>query len=631
MTHTTTPRLQPRHKTGLQTDRLAAQPWTGLGGLLLATAVFFALALGTGSTTSSLLVLGPISTFALPAVAVVAFWWNDWPGSRLTTPWTGLIDTVLVAAAAVVLTTAGQAIVERPGLRGVFDASPSPGTPTTFPATLALAGAAFTAMLQLSLVCERWPLGGTGRLRSGIAALVLSWAIGAGAYFLFVNLDAIPAAERAAAGLRNPGGPIAAPDFGSALIAVGLWQAVFFIVLRGWPVNTITRRPARLLVGNALVISLGAVTYLVLRNLAHWQPDAISAACGCIISATLIVAMLFEGWPAARLPPAPGRALTLALTALVALALDRALTAYADSVRWTRATPNQWITTAALSFAPLRPWCRFSSGPGSGAPGRWRSLSGVPGRAWRVWRHGRGCRGARGCWQTRADLAWVMGGRPGPRFPGRRRSARAAARSSWRGGHTRRTHRLPALGCARGGGQAEVPLANLKACSSSKRPGRRATARRGQPRGPRRHMVLCGLRRRAGAARDAQHVPRRRQLALPVVREPAASPWISGCTPRQALTRPCRSAACLAGEVSSRSALACAGVVAGDRRAVLAGRPFLPRQVTALANTLPQASRSAGAPLAGQRRSARRAVPASMMTSAPRARRAGRAGAAAGS
>jgi hypothetical protein len=204
-------------------------------------------------------------------------------------------------------------------------------------------------MLQLSLVCERWPLGGGGRLRSGIAALPISWAIGIGAYFLFVNLDAMPAAERAA-GLRNPGGPIAGPEFGSALTAVGLWQAVFFIALRGWPVNTITRRPARLLAGNALVIGLGALAYLVLRNLAHWQPDAISAACGCIISATLIVAMLFEGWPAARLLPAPGRVLTLALTALVALALDRALAAYAGSVRWAQAIPNEWITTAALSF-----------------------------------------------------------------------------------------------------------------------------------------------------------------------------------------------------------------------------------------------------------------------------------------
>src|SRR5712692_10662585 len=205
MTGTTPPQLRPRHRAGLQTDRLAAQPWAGLGGLLLAAVVFFALALGTGSTTTSLLILGPISTFALPAVAMVAFWWNDWPGSRLTTPWTGLIDTVLVAAAAVVLTIAGQAIIERSDVRAVFVASPGPGIPATFPATLPLAGAAFTAMLQLSLVCERWPLGSLGRFRSGLAALALSWAAGTGAYFLFVNLDAMPAAGRAAAGLRNPG------------------------------------------------------------------------------------------------------------------------------------------------------------------------------------------------------------------------------------------------------------------------------------------------------------------------------------------------------------------------------------------------------------------------------------------
>jgi hypothetical protein len=61
--------------------------------------------------------------------------------------------------------------------------------------------------------------------------------------------------------------------------------------------------------------------------------------------------MLFDGWPAALLRPGPGRALTLALTTLAALALNRALAAYADSVHWTRATPDDWITTAALSFA----------------------------------------------------------------------------------------------------------------------------------------------------------------------------------------------------------------------------------------------------------------------------------------
>jgi hypothetical protein len=204
-------------------------------------------------------------------------------------------------------------------------------------------------MLQLSLVCERWPLGGISRIKSGIAALTLSWAIGTGAYFLFASLSYLPATQRA--GLHNPGGPIARPDFGSALIAVGVWQAVIYIGLHGWPLGTITRRPVRLLAGNAAVIGLGTLTYLALRGLAHWAPDAIGAACGSVIGAVLVVAMLFDNWPGTLLRPATGRALTLALIALAAVALNRAFAAYADSVHWTRATADDWITTAALSFA----------------------------------------------------------------------------------------------------------------------------------------------------------------------------------------------------------------------------------------------------------------------------------------
>jgi hypothetical protein len=60
--------------------------------------------------------------------------------------------------------------------------------------------------------------------------------------------------------------------------------------------------------------------------------------------------MLFEGWPAARLPVVQGLALTLGLTAVVATALNRALAAYADGVHWTIAAPDDWITTAAFSF-----------------------------------------------------------------------------------------------------------------------------------------------------------------------------------------------------------------------------------------------------------------------------------------
>jgi len=55
----------------------------------------------------------------------------------------------------------------------------------------------------------------------------------------------------------------------------------------------------------------------------------------------------------ARTASAAGRVLTLALTVLVAFALHRALASYADGVHWTRATPDEWITTAALSYAAV--------------------------------------------------------------------------------------------------------------------------------------------------------------------------------------------------------------------------------------------------------------------------------------
>ena len=93
---TTPPQLQRRDAVRLQRAVLATQPWVGLGGLVLSAVVFFALALGLGNTATSLLVLGPITVFAVSGVAMIGFWWNDWPGSRLNKPWTGLTDTALI-------------------------------------------------------------------------------------------------------------------------------------------------------------------------------------------------------------------------------------------------------------------------------------------------------------------------------------------------------------------------------------------------------------------------------------------------------------------------------------------------------------------------------------------------------
>lgn len=62
---------------------------------------------------------------------------------------------------------------------------------------------------------------------------------------------------------------------------------------------------------------------LLLRDIAGWQPAALGAAGGCVISA-----------------------------ALTALALDRALASYADGVPWIRATPDHWNGPARTTICP---------------------------------------------------------------------------------------------------------------------------------------------------------------------------------------------------------------------------------------------------------------------------------------
>lgn len=326
------------------------QPRLGVAGLAFAAAVFVVLGWGTGDVQSSLAIFGPLATFALPVIAMIAFWWDDWPGSALRAPLSGLVDTALVVAGGVVLTIAGQGIVEHVDLRGVFTApSPAAHAPT-FPATLPLAGAAFAAMLQLTLVCEGWPLQRLGRLAGGVAALALSWAVALAAWLLLVSYEDVPATARAGSGLHDPGGLLPAADFGAALIALGVWQALPFIAWRGWPFARWSRRSVRLLGGNAAVLGAGALTYLALRDLAGWEPSAIAAACGCAIAAVLLVGMLFDGWPASVLTPGLGRLVELGLIALVAVALDRALATYAGGVEWTEASPDDWVAIAALTF-----------------------------------------------------------------------------------------------------------------------------------------------------------------------------------------------------------------------------------------------------------------------------------------
>ncbi|MBF9127602.1 hypothetical protein I0C86_01110 [Plantactinospora sp. S1510] len=331
----------------------ARQPVLGLAGLAVVVPFFFLLGFALGGAEESLLVLGPLATFALPVITTVAFWWQDWPGSRLRSGWSGLTDTLIVIVSAVALTILGQAVTSQVDLRGVFAANPGPGHPPTFPVTLALGGAAFTFLLHLTLVGEGWPMRRLGWFWGGTTALVVTFGLAVAAYLLLVNLDDVPAATRTAERLRNPGGPVPAALYSAALLNLGVWQVAFYVALGGWPFTLIRRRGTRMATGSATLVVGATGSFLLLWSVAGWGPDRINAVGGTTIASGLLVSMLFDGWPASRLAPAAARCCTLLLIAVVAALLYAALSRYAGQLHWRRANPDAWVALSALNYLAL--------------------------------------------------------------------------------------------------------------------------------------------------------------------------------------------------------------------------------------------------------------------------------------
>jgi hypothetical protein len=315
--------------------RFARQPALGLAGLLLVVPVAVLIAVGAGGPEPSALVLGPLVTFALPAVAMIAFWWEDWPGSSLRPGWSGLVDTGLVIIAAILLAMLGQIVVGHLDVRGIFDPAPGPGHLTTYPATLPLAGTAFVAILQLTLVCEGWPLRRLGRFPAGLAALVVSWIVALALYVAVVHVDAAP-------GVTARTGPLPGAEVGTILAVIGAWQVLFFVVWRGWPFAEWRQRWQRIVVGNIVVIGGGVLTSGLVHDLAGVPAAAITAAAGSFIAAGLVIGMLFEGWIRSELG-------SFLAVLLLAAALYVVLTVCADYLFWTKATPQDWVAHVALN------------------------------------------------------------------------------------------------------------------------------------------------------------------------------------------------------------------------------------------------------------------------------------------
>jgi hypothetical protein len=267
-----------------------AQPGLGLRGLLLVVPVAVLLAVGLGGDGSTR-VIGPLVTYALPLVAMVAFWWEDWSGTRLRASWSGWADTALIAAGAVVLTGIGQVVAGGLDVTGVFDPTPGPGHVPTFPATMPLAGAAFVAMLQFTLVGEGWPLGRLPRLPAGVIAVTIAWAIA-----LAVALTVVQVTPPAGSHVTARHGPVPGAEFGTMLVLIGAWQVLGYVVWRGWPFSLIRARLWRLSSAHTVVIGGGLLTYLVAHELLGVDDARLAAVAGCFVAAGLLLGMLFEDW-----------------------------------------------------------------------------------------------------------------------------------------------------------------------------------------------------------------------------------------------------------------------------------------------------------------------------------------------
>jgi hypothetical protein len=333
--------LQQADDVATQRSRAARQPMLGLAGLVLVLSIAVLLMFGAGGAETSVRVLGPIVTAALPLVAMVAFWWDDWPGTIRSEAWSGWIDTLLIAAGAIAFTVLGQVVVGRADLDALFRSAPGPGQAATT-AVLPVAGAAFAAMLQLTLVCEGWPLHQLPRIPGGLLAIATAWIIAAVLYWSVVDVH-----PPAGSGLRAHDGMISGPELGALLTVIGVWQ-VWYITWRGWPFSTLRNQAARLALANLVVLGGGWLTYLILDRGASVATETITAAAGSFIAAGLIVSMLFEGAVRSHLTPAWDRVASVAVIAVLALLLYRGLSAFGDGQRWERITTGEWVTYATL-------------------------------------------------------------------------------------------------------------------------------------------------------------------------------------------------------------------------------------------------------------------------------------------
>jgi hypothetical protein len=325
---------------------IQTQPVIAVLGLAWVAVLFVLLMIAPGAQRA-VQVIGPVTTFALPVLIMIAVWWQAWPGNGDSRLLGGVLDTVLLAVAAVLLTALGQVLVGKGDLHGLFDqvTAATQGHFTSFPWLVPLAALIFVTMLQLTFVCERAGFSALGRW-GGPAALLAAWVVGFVAYKIFANWNPVPSPALHAIGLSDPGGPVYGLNLVAWALCLAVWQAILFVLMRGAPFAGIGDRVLKPIVANVVTLAIGWGTYFLFKDGFDWSVPRIAAVCGSLIAGVFVASMLTEGWFARFGGPAG----VIAAAALAAAACYFGLKALGNGIEtWTIVPVELWVGIAALN------------------------------------------------------------------------------------------------------------------------------------------------------------------------------------------------------------------------------------------------------------------------------------------
>ena len=322
-------------------------------GLLLVVLVFVA---GGVLLTpqGALLVIGPISLFAMPILASLADFVVPLLGSSQRRRLVAGLVLAAIVGGAIVLTVLAQAVVGHIDLVGVFSPDPQATAShfSTFPFTIPLGGLLFVLYLEVSIV-SGVPLVTKHRLRDGLITFLGCVALALILYQTLANWDAVPVQARALLGLRNPAGPIDALDLAGIVISIAIWQ-VLYLFFGGGPLASIPAGWQRLVLSNVAVIGLGILTYWVLSSLLRATVPQVAAIAAMVVVGTLMVGVLF-GMPAAGPPGTISlttRFIRFCLAAVVAVVTYVVLRWLGTALQptWTSGSLELWIAISGLNL-----------------------------------------------------------------------------------------------------------------------------------------------------------------------------------------------------------------------------------------------------------------------------------------